>query len=203
MSEPSISWDRLNRTRVALGVGGVLAGVLLGGIFVVVWHWVVIVVAVMFNARYFGWVYLLDVLFVLLLLWEGRRYKGRMPPPSPFTNEQAILVKAAFGTAPFTPEQAAFGVSEILYVAPRLFFWGTRHFTHIVRPSPELAESAAKTREMLRLNGSWVPFDALATQARSPEEAAAALALLVRAGLAEARCRDNTVSAHVADPAWI
>ena len=172
MSEPSISWDRLNRTRATLGVGGILAGALLGAIFVVVWHWLVIVVAVMFGAKSFGWVYLLDVLLVLLLLWEGRRYKGRMPPPSPFTNEQAILLKAAFGTAPFTPQQAAFSVSEILYVAPRLFFWGARHFTHIVSPSPELAETAAKTHEMLRLNGSWVLFDALCTQAPSPEEAA-------------------------------
>ena len=103
----------------------------------------------------------------------------------------------------FRTEQAAFGISEMLFVAPRFFFWGIRHLQRIEWPSAEAAYAASQIYEALQSAGTWVPYDQLLNLGRSKEESAHALAMLVRAELAEPRFHDGVASFRTGEPDWI
>ncbi len=198
-----ISWKRLGLLRLSLGACGIVAGLSLGAVFVTVWHWAALFVFFMFGWRSYGWVYVWDLIFISFLIWEGYRYKARMPPHSPFTNAQALLTKAVIGVAPFTPQQAAYSISEILYVAPRLFFGGIAQLRRIAWPSGEMSEKVQQIHNALLQARAWVQFEELQGIAGSQEQAAVAVAMLTKAGLATGRYRDGVLSFRSSELEWI
>ena len=203
MAASKISWARLGLLRLALGLGGVTAGLSLGAIFVTMWHWSAVVVLFLFGANVHGWIYAWDLVFVAALLREGYRYTARMPPPNPFTKGETLLAATVLGTPMSTPAQAAYGISELLLVAPRFFFWGIRHLRRVEWPSASMARTAEEIYDALQSAGTWVPYDQLRNLGRSKEDSAHAMAMLVRAELAQARFHEGIASFRTAEPEWI
>jgi hypothetical protein len=203
MDRKNISWLRLGLLRFALGLLGLTAGLALGALFLVIWHCVSWAVLAMFGVSVAGWIYAWDSFFAVVLFREGYRYKAGMPPESPFTKGETLLMRNAAEVEVFRTEQAAFAISEILYVAPRFLFWGIRHLRRIEWPSTEMAGAAERIYGALQTAGTWVPYDELLRLGSSKEESAHALAMLVRAELAEPRFHDGVASFRTAEPEWI
>jgi hypothetical protein len=201
--ESKISWLRMGLLRLALGLGGVAAGLALGALFVTVWHWAAVIVLFLFGVHVHGWIYAWDLVFVAALLREGYRYTARMPPPNPFTKGETLLAATVIGTPMFTPAQAAYGISELLLVAPRFFFWGIRHLRRVEWPPAGMARTAEQIYGALQSAGTWVPYDQLRDLGRSQEESAHAMAMLVRAELAQARFHEGVASFRTSEPEWV
>ena len=179
------------------------AGLALGALFVTMWHWSAVVVLILFGAHAKTWIYVWDLLFVAALLREGYRYTARMPPPNPFTKGETLLATTVIGTSMYTPAQAAYGISEVLLVAPRFFFWGIRQLRRVEWPTADMARTAAEIYGALLSSGTWVPFAELQDRGRSMKESAHAVAMLVRAELAQARFQEGVVSFRASEPEWI
>jgi len=188
---------------VALGLGGVTAGLALGALFVILAHVAAVGVLFLFGVKPHGWIYAWDLVFAAALLREGYRYTARMPPPNPFTKGATLLASAVIGMPLLTPARAAFSVSELLCLAPRIFFWGIRNLRRVERPSPGMARTAEQIYGALQAAGTWVPYDQLRNLGRSKQESAYAMAMLVRAELAEARFQEGVVSFRASEPEWI
>jgi len=203
MAQANISWLRLGLLRLALGLFGLTAGLALGALYMIVWHWTALLILFLFGWGHYGWAYVWDLIFLAALLYGGYRYTARMPPESPFTKGETLLTMDGIQVEIFRTEQAAFGISEMLYVAPRFFFWGIRHLRRVEWPSADMARTAEQIYGALQSAGTWVPYDQLQGLGRSKEESAHALAMLVRAELAEPRFHDGVVSFRTSDPDWI
>lgn len=203
MAAAQISWSNLGLARLALGVGGVAGGLALGALFVILSHVAAVGVLFLGGVKPHGWIYVWDLLFAAALLWEGRRYAARLPPPNPFTKGEALLASTVIGTPLFTPSSTPFSLSELFFVPPRVFFWGIHHLRRIERPSLGMARTAEQIYRALQSAGTWVPYDQLRNLGRSQEESAYAMAMLVRAELAEARFQEGVASFRASEPEWI
>jgi hypothetical protein len=198
-----IPWLKYAAMRLALGLCGIIAGLVMALICVTVWHWFWLFIFYTFLDHPRNPAYGMDALLLILLFWEGYRYKQRMPPPNPFTNADRIVCFAVTGHHPYTPHQAAHGIAEMLYVAPRLFFWGMKQLSHIALPNEEVAQVAQELLTHLHGPRLWVPFNELAQQTTSPRAAAQALALLIRAQLANARFEDGELAVCKWEMEWV
>ncbi len=143
-----------------------------------------------------------DLILIGILVWEGYRYTARMPPRSPFSRAEVLLSRVVLGVTPFTPQQAAYSISETLYAAPRLFFWGVRRLQRITWPSPDMTKAVEALYGAMRTEGRWLAFERLQQSVRSREEAARGLAMLVKVGLARGRSHDGELAFRVCDPEW-
>jgi len=199
----AIPWKRYAMIRGALGACGTTTGLLLGFVFVTVWHWTAVVALWFFGARGGAWIYVWDALFLGVLIWEGYRYKQRMPP-DPCADAARVVGMVTVGLPlRMGPQHTAFAVSEILYVAPRLFFWGWRQFRRVALPSRKQAEKAYEVLAFLVTGRGWTPFEEVHDEFRGRNEAVGALTLLVRVGLAEGCMRDGVLCFRPSRPEWI
>ena len=153
MTETAFPWTRYALIRIGLGVFACLAALLLGFVFMVIWHWVARIVLLLFIGRGSAWIYAWDAMFLAILIWEGYHYKQRMPPPSPFTQTEQIISMIAIGHGLTTPAHVGYFGAELLYVAPRLFFWGWRQLMRVAWPGSDLAQTAAEVHALLRVHG--------------------------------------------------
>jgi hypothetical protein len=200
---PKVSWLRMGVLRLTLGLFGVTAGLALYALFIAMWHCASWLGLTLFGVNAHGWLYAWDVIFAAALLWNGHQYKARMPPANPFTKGETLLAIGVIGTALSTPAQAAFSISEMLYVAPRFFFWGIGHLRRVEWPSAGMARTAEQIYDALQSAGTWAPYEQLQSLGSSKEESAHALAMLVRAELAEGRFHKDGASFQKTEPEWI
>lgn len=203
MPETPLPWKRYALIRLGLGVSGILAALLLGQLFMVIWHWIALVVLWLFIGHGSGWIYAWDAIFLVALIWEGYHYKQRMPPPSPFTRTEQIVSITLTGHTLTTPAHIGFAGAEILYVAPRLFFWGWRHLMRVAWLASDLAETIDDVYDYLKGRGTWRPFNDVKHAFPNRDIAERSVALLVKVGVAEGAVSKGTLRFRVIEPEWI
>jgi len=203
MARASIPWLLFGLLRLALGLFGLAAGLALGAIYMVLWHCLGWAILFLFGVRQYDWAYAWDLIFLAALLYGGYRYKARMPPESPFAKGERPLVSNAVEVGFFRTEQAAFGISEVLFVAPRFLFWGIRHLRRITWPSHETAQTAERIYAALRPAKQGIPYDDVLAMGKTQEEALRALALLAKAELVLPLHHGGVLFAQAAEPEWI
>jgi hypothetical protein len=169
----------------------------------VVWHWVALVVLWLFIGRGSDWLYAWDAMFLAILIWEGYHYKQRMPPPNPFTHTEQVISVAVTGHGLTTPAQAGYAGAEVLYVAPRLFFWGWRHLMCVVWPAADLAQTATEVHALLSAHSSWTHFDDVKSAFPDEDIAERSVALLAKVGIAEGSVSKARLRFRAIEPEWI
>lgn len=203
MTETAFPWTRYALIRIGLGVFGCLAALLIGFVFMVVWHWVALIVLWFSIGRGYGWVYAWDVIFLAILMWEGYHYKQRMPPPSPFTQTEQVVSIIATEHGLTTPAHVGYAGAEILYVAPRLFFWGWRQLMRVSWPAADLANTVAEVHAFLRANGSWTHFEDIKDAFPLEDMAERSVALLVKVGIAAGSVSNARLRFRAVEPEWV
>jgi hypothetical protein len=203
MAQAHIPWLRLGLLRFALGLFGVAAGLALGAIYVIGWHCVGLAILFLSGLGHYDWAYAWDLIFLAALLYGGHRYKARMPPESPFAKGETPLASDAVEVVFYRGEQAAFGISEVLFVAPRFFFWGIRHLRRITWPSAEIAQTAERIYAALRPAKQGIPYDDVLGMGGTHQEALRALALLAKAELVLPLHHSGILFVQAAEPDWI
>jgi hypothetical protein len=167
----AINWRRLAAGHALLGTAGTAAGLVLGFAFLMIWHWFWWFILLLCHVRAAVVLYLIDAALILGLLAEGYRYKSRMPPPA---------VRGSRGLVSSNP---VFGPAEIVFIAPRFFWWGIRHLRRITWPSPEMAPIVDAVYGLLQSGMHPVTVEQAEAVAGSRPAALAALKLLLQAGL--------------------
>jgi hypothetical protein len=203
MAQANIPWLRFGLLRLTLGLFGVAAGLALGAIYVIGWHCVGLLILFLFRVGHYGWAYAWDLIFLAALLYSGYRYTARMPPESLFAKGEPLLAQDAVQMKIFRTEQAAFAISEMLYVAPRFFFWGIRHLQRITWPSAEMAQTAERIYAALQPAKQGIPYDEVLGMGQTQEEALRALALLAKAQLVLPLHHSGVLFVQAAEPDWI
>jgi hypothetical protein len=189
--------------RLALGILGVIAGLALGALYLVMWHCVALLVLCAFGIGHYDWAYAWDAIFLAALLHGGYRYAGRMPPRSPFARGELLLAQDVVSAEIFRAEQAAFGISEMLFVAPRFLFWGIRHLQRIVWPSYEVAPIAERIYAAALPAKQGIPYDEALNMGRTQDDSLCALALLAKAELVQPLHHSGVLFVQTAEPEWI
>jgi len=203
MTELEVPWARYALVRIALGLFGCLSALLLGLVFVTIWHWVAVVVLWLFTGRGSEWIYAWDALFLGILVWEGYYYKQRMPPPSPFSQAEQVVSFVVTGHTLATPAQVGYAGAEVLYVAPRLFFWGWRQLLCVAWPAADLARTAAAVHALLRTRSSWTLFEEIKTAFPVGDTAERSVALLVKTGIARGSVSEGILRFRAIEPEWV
>jgi len=200
MAQSEIHWLRMGLLRLTLGLGGVAVGLALAGIYVIVWHLAALLAMYMFHWERFRWAYGWDLIFLAALLYGGYRYKARMPPPiTDFEN----MFAGRRGGRPLLTRQGVWGISEMLFVAPRFIFWGVRHLQRIAWPSGHMAQTAERIHNALRSTERGITYDEILGMGETREEAMRALALLAKVELAQPWHFNGVFLVQASEPEWV